>query len=635
MTDTTTIAPRYLFSYEPNTSFTLTNTTTNATLTCVSHAHTDPSNNGLTCKFSITTTTNNSNNNSSNHHHHHKTAIPVFGILGTISLLKHKYVAVITDAELVGTLFHNNDQIYRVQQVEWIPIGNLAKNDDEKSNDDGGELAQRISADEERYLNMLQFVMSQASVSHNRSSSFYFSYTYQLTNSLQVNLKKQKEILAKSSSSKVPSIDEHFHWNQHLTTDFSSSVDHAKNSQDNNNVNNTPTISQWTIPVIRGFVLIKNVVLNDGKSFKFSLISRLSHKRVGTRYFTRGIDSEGNAANYAETEQVIELGTDGGGKNTIFSFVQVRGSIPVHWSQKPCLKYMPKIKISDKKNDDKLTSFRKHFDHQLSRYKSVTVVNLVKSTGSENVLAQFFEKSVQKYENRNVSYNHFDFHAKHKKLSHKMIDELVTLVEKNIEDQGYFMYDVDQEEIKREQTGVVRVNCIDCLDRTNVAESIFASHVLVKQLILAGYLNKGETVKDHVMLDKVFKNAWADNGDILSNLYAGTGALKADITRTGKRTLVGLYNDGTNSMTRYFLNNFSDGQKLDSINLFLGKYVVNPHVDSPFKDYKTLNELATILMIVWLIVVYIMWGIFGKNGRSYVNNPVLVHKPKSQKNKSE
>jgi hypothetical protein len=49
---------------------------------------------------------------------------------------------------------------------------------------------------------------------------------------------------------------------------------------------------------------------------------------------------------------------------------------------------------------------------------------------------------------------------------------------------------------------------------------------------------------------------WADSGDNISLMYAGTGALKADVTRTGKRQFIqGSYADGMNSLTRYYLNN--------------------------------------------------------------------------------
>ena len=45
----------------------------------------------------------------------------------------------------------------------------------------------------------------------------------------------------------------------------------------------------------------------------------------------------------------------------------------------------------------------------------------------------------------------------------------------------------------------------------------------------------------------------------MSFLYSGTGALKTDFTRTGKRTILGTLNDGRNSLTRYFINNCFDG----------------------------------------------------------------------------
>ncbi len=43
-----------------------------------------------------------------------------------------------------------------------------------------------------------------------------------------------------------------------------------------------------------------------GETFDFHVVSRLSWKRVGTRYNIRGIDKNGNAANFVETEQIIK-----------------------------------------------------------------------------------------------------------------------------------------------------------------------------------------------------------------------------------------------------------------------------------------------------------------------------------------
>lgn len=67
---------------------------------------------------------------------------------------------------------------------------------------------------------------------------------------------------------------------------------------------------------------------------------------------------------------------------------------------------------------------------------------------------------------------------------------------------------------------------------------------------------------------------WADHADAISDLYAGTGALKTDFTRTGKRTFAGLLQDGWRSVKRYMINNLQDGHNQDAWDLFTGRYVV-------------------------------------------------------------
>jgi len=66
----------------------------------------------------------------------------------------------------------------------------------------------------------------------------------------------------------------------------------------------------------------------------------------------------------------------------------------------------------------------------------------------------------------------------------------------------------------------------------------------------------------------LFFLAWADNGDAISRQYAGTGALKSDFTRTGKRSQKGVMKDGFNSLSRYYINNFKDGLRQVIIPLF-------------------------------------------------------------------
>jgi len=56
------------------------------------------------------------------------------------------------------------------------------------------------------------------------------------------------------------------------------------------------------------------------------------------RYKRRGVDDDGKCANYVETEQLVWY------HDHQVSFVQVRGSVPVYWSQ-PGYKYKPPPRI--------------------------------------------------------------------------------------------------------------------------------------------------------------------------------------------------------------------------------------------------------------------------------------------------
>lgn len=83
------------------------------------------------------------------------------------------------------------------------------------------------------------------------------------------------------------------------------------------------------------------------------------------------------------------------------------------------------------------------------------------------------------------------------------------------------------------------------------------------------------TCGSNMQVEAKYKVLWADHGDGISNQYAGTGALKSGFTRTGKRTYGGLVDDGIKSLTRYYLNNFSDGRKQDAFDLVTGTYSID------------------------------------------------------------
>ena len=69
-----------------------------------------------------------------------------------------------------------------------------------------------------------------------------------------------------------------------------------------------------------------------------------------------------------------------------------------------------------------------------------------------------------------------------------------------------------------------------------------------------------------------FKNIWADNGDLISMHYAGTGSVISGVTRTGKRNFFGLLDHGMKTLNRFYIGNFEDQIKQESIDILLGQH---------------------------------------------------------------
>jgi len=213
-------------------------------------------------------------------------------------------------------------------------------------------------------------------------------------------------------------------------------------------------------------------------------------------------------------------------------------------------------------------------------------------------------------------------------------------------------------EVRNHQTSVVRTDCMDCLDRTNVVQSMLARYALNRQLTDLGVLARGDTfTAADPIFEALFRKLWADNADVVSKSYSGTGALKTDFTRTGVRTKAGALQDLRNSITRYAKNNFADGPKQDAFDLFLGAYLPgNSNVGTVFADSRPLliqgipyllafsvffalvgmftrrlPDAAVlpvrIFIIFWILVAGWSANFIFKNGMLYVNWPKLNARP--------
>ncbi|XP_018048607.1 PREDICTED: phosphatidylinositide phosphatase SAC2 isoform X2 [Atta colombica] len=387
------------------------------------------------------------------------------------------------------------------------------------------------------------------------TDSFFFCQTGDITNSLQRQCIMESQYGQDNQDKPLwQRVDDRFFWNKHMLHDI---------------INlNTNKANCWILPIIQGYVQIEKCIVEVGfdeqpqqEIFNLAIISRRSRFRAGTRYKRRGVDDDGKCANYVETEQLVWY------HDHQVSFVQVRGSVPVYWSQ-PGYKYKPPPRI-DKDEAETQIAFEKHFGEELAFYGPICIVNLVEQTGKERIIWEAYSNHVFNYNHSDITYTTFDFHEYCRGMHFENVSILVNALATMLANMGYCWR--DKQGTICMQKGVFRVNCIDCLDRTNVVQTALGKAVMEMQFSKLGLIPPDGILPANIR--QTFQSLWANNGDIISKQYAGTNALKGDYTRTGERKFTGLMKDGMNSANRYYLNRFKDVYRQATIDMMLGNSV--------------------------------------------------------------
>jgi len=504
--------------------------------------------------------------------------VSAFGIAGFVRFLEGYYIVLITKRRKVGVIGQHT--IYKIEDTSMIYIPH--------------DTVKEQHSDEQRYLKMFQAI--------DLSSNFYFSYSYDLTHTLQHNLASPR-FLARTDGQQVPLSDipanqcsyiaqfqSKFVWNEYLMQGMECIG------------------PEWILPIVHGFVDQSNVS-NYGKPIYVTLIARRSKKYAGTRFLKRGANNSGDVANEVETEQICcdaSIGSDVVGHYT--SFTHMRGSVPAHWAQ-DISKIQPKPPIFIETVDPYAEVAGKHFSQLLGRYGSpVVVINLVKKRERrkhESLLSEEFLTHIN-YLNQylppqhRIQYCHFDMARCNKKTDANVMGRLGDIAYRAVKKVGIFhnrptsylqqnrggrqdreLLDSWKDKVGREggiimkQTGIIRTNCVDCLDRTNTAQFSVGLCALGFQLHALGVLEvpRLETDTDCVrMLEEMYE----DHGDTLALQYGGSALIHRIKTYRKQSPWTSKGNDIMQTMRRYYSNTLSDAEKQNTMNIFLGVFRPNP-----------------------------------------------------------
>ena len=526
------------------------------------------------------------------------------------------------------------DQGYHHHGAETNPYPGQSFSDDF---DDGGGFDQGDGTTEHPFHALKKLL---------NTGKFYYSVDFDLTRRLQDRIENNNHTVD------IASLDEGLLWNSYMIRPLLQFRERLTNQE-----RKALDRSQLLTSVVRGFVrtilippssnpLRKTRPTNS--SLSLTVISRLSSRRTGTRFNSRGMDDLGNVANFVETETVLWSPA-----GICFSYVQVRGSVPIFWeSSASLIPGQHKVQLT-RSPEATQPAFDKHFENLEHAYGAVHIVNLL-SPGKmgESELVERYRYHVQHSSLRQhhqtddpeadsgrhelLSATEFDFHERTKGTGgFEGAKAIRPYLENSAEGFVYFLTEetdghntaeknrtvstVSVDSLHRrssvtvmQQGGVFRVNCMDCLDRTNLVQNIISQMVI--ELFLA---HRAETANADFWMRH--GTLWADNGDALSKIYAGTGALKSSFTRHGKMNLAGALADVRKSATRLYVNNFTDKGRQNTIDLLLGRLVGQAPVQlfDPINDYvlEQLNSRKHYGEFTSCEPVYVWCGTMNLNGK--------------------
>ncbi|KAG8522125.1 Polyphosphoinositide phosphatase, partial [Galemys pyrenaicus] len=239
-----------------------------------------------------------------------------------------------------------------------------------------------------------------------------------------------------------------------------------------------------------------------------------------------------------------------------------------------------------------------HFDQMLQRFGSpIIILNLVKEREKrkhERILSEELVAAVT-YLNQflppehTIVYIPWDMAKYTKSKLCNVLDRLNVIAESVVKKTGFFVNRPDSYcsilrpdekwnelggcviSTGRLQTGVLRTNCVDCLDRTNTAQFMVGKCALAYQLYSLGLIDKPNLQFDTDAV-RLFEELYEDHGDTLSLQYGGSQLVHRVKTYRKIAPWTQHSKDIMQTLSRYYSNAFSDADRQDSINLFLGVF---------------------------------------------------------------
>ena len=351
-------------------------------------------------------------------------SIKLYCILGIITINECYYLLYVKMAELVGELNNKDKNIYLIKEAELLPI----------SEDNPDEEDLLII---ENIKNLLK-------------TGFFYSFTHDLSNSIQKQSRNK-------SNNFFENIDKNYMWNYNISKEF------FENKID-------PCFYTY---LIHGYVgIMNNTLKENNKKFTTVIISRRNSQNPFSSQLSKGINEEGNVANFVETEQILIY------DNYVFSFIYLRGNAPVHFEHSD--KHIRIIKTPDEQN----YLFHKHIEFIKLNYKTILFINLFNRNDiSEQLITKSLENNfrMNQLNNLNIScgYNICELEdLSNLNEVERKVGMFTSSIEKFLIESSFFCQEMNNRKIIAEQSGVLRIVCYDSLEKSNLILTNISSKII-------------------------------------------------------------------------------------------------------------------------------------------------------------
>jgi len=243
-------------------------------------------------------------------------------------------------------------------------------------------------------------------------------------------------------------------------------------------MNNFGVGVQWQLPLIQGFVGTFNVPVQK-KPVQCFLISRRSWIRGGTRSNIRGLDDQGNVANFVETEQIVVY------NGYSCSHIQLRGNPPIFYTEQAST-MTTQVKVT-RSVEFTNHAFIEHLKILDNDWSYVLCVNLLTQTKrEEQLMTEVYEDLMKNNSFKRIRYEFFDYVNAIKTGKHDKVNIFIQKLRPVLENMAFYVEDLTNHQVKLAQRGVIRTSCVDGLDRTNYIQAKLAIAILHVQVFSSG-----------------------------------------------------------------------------------------------------------------------------------------------------